>query len=90
MGQCFCGCKEKPKPANCFRPGHDRRAASNVVKLKYGDNTAFREHHGYGSDSKTEITTAIVAEYGSISAFVVHHGYGPSGKNLQEELRRFA
>ncbi len=49
---CWCGCGEATNEGSAFLPGHDRRAESAVIKLRYGSIQKFVEQHGYGPGGK--------------------------------------
>ena len=46
-GFCWCGCGENTSPEKFFVPGHDRRAESRLIRLKWGGIPRFLEKHGY-------------------------------------------
>lgn len=48
-GKCWCGCGGN---GPFFRPGHDRKAETRVIKQEYGGIPDFLEAHGYGPDGK--------------------------------------
>ena len=52
VGQCWCGCQEKPDPGKDFRSGHDRVAEAAVIKIEYGGIVEFLKQHGYGPSGK--------------------------------------
>lgn len=35
-GECWCGCGAETTPGNFWQPGHDKKAESAVITLKYG------------------------------------------------------
>ena len=52
-GKCWCGCGETTGTDRFFRPGHDRKAETRVIKQEYGGIPEFLEAHGYGPDGRT-------------------------------------
>lgn len=47
-GECWCGCGAEAGIGSFFVPGHDKRAESALIQLKYGNVAGFLHHHGYG------------------------------------------
>lgn len=47
-GECWCGCGEDVGNRSFFRSGHDRKAESRLIKMKYGSVAHFLEAHGFG------------------------------------------
>jgi hypothetical protein len=47
-GECWCGCGEEVPVTAFFKPGHDRRAETIVMKLEYGSVAQFLDAHGFG------------------------------------------
>jgi len=50
--ECWCGCGTLVKGKRCFASGHDRKAESTVIKLKYGSVAKFVADHGFGPDGE--------------------------------------
>jgi hypothetical protein len=46
-GECWCGCLAATGRGSYFLPGHDRRAATRVIALEYGDIVGFLHALGY-------------------------------------------
>ncbi len=51
-GKCWCGCGEETLIDAFFKPGHDRRAESSLIKLRYGSIAGFLDFHGFGPDGR--------------------------------------
>ena len=51
-GECWCGCGEETPIGVFFRPGHDRRAESMLIKMKFGLVAQFLDFHGYGMNGR--------------------------------------
>ncbi len=47
-GDCWCGCEAAANPGNFWAPGHDKRAESAVINIKYGSVAEFLIEHGFG------------------------------------------
>jgi hypothetical protein len=47
-GECWCGCGEEVSERTFFKPGHDRRAESAVIKVLYGSVARFLDEQGFG------------------------------------------
>ncbi len=54
-GECWCGCGQETGLGSFFSPGHDRRAESAVIKVKYGGVAEFLQYHGYGPGGKSAL-----------------------------------
>lgn len=51
-GECWCGCGAEVPSGTFFKPGHDRRAESAVIAIKYGSIARFLVDHGFGPDGR--------------------------------------
>jgi hypothetical protein len=47
-GVCWCGCGKPTGKGSYFVSGHDRKAESAVMQLRYGSVAEFLAHHGFG------------------------------------------
>ena len=48
QGKCWCGCGADVPERSYFKPNHDRKAESAVIKRHYGSIARFLASHGYG------------------------------------------
>jgi hypothetical protein len=51
-GKCWCGCDKDVPRGSFFLAGHDRRAESAVIQIKYGSVVEFLDAYGYTPDGK--------------------------------------
>ncbi len=47
-GRCLCGCGDETRIGSFFRSGHDTRAASWLIQMKFGNVPGFLDEFGYG------------------------------------------
>ena len=63
-GSCWCGCGSDVPRGKFFLSGHDKRAESAVIQLKYGSIPEFLQAMGYGPGGKNP-TEALTQSQGS-------------------------
>jgi len=54
-GECWDGCGEQTARGSFFRPGHDRRAETAVIRAEYGGVAEFLVEMGYGPGGKNPL-----------------------------------
>lgn len=47
-GECWCGCGEDAGIGSFFKPGHDKRAESMLLRMRYGSVAGFLDAYGFG------------------------------------------
>ena len=60
-GKCWCGCGADVPIGSFFLSGHDRRAESAVIAMKYGSVVEFLAKHGYAPPSGENVHVAYEA-----------------------------